>query len=214
MSDPFSLRNLMNELAELGASPQIMVVVTEIVAKCLGREMHPDVSAAVIRRAKDRERKRHPEGHSTEFHGKPNIYYNNNTPGGGRGVGKGEPISAEFDALWKRYPRKKSKGKAEKTYQKARKIASFEEISAGVDRLVAEKRDPEFWPYFATWLNAKGWLDEPSNVVSFSARTQPRWVDVQADYKAKYGADAFKRYQADLAGEGVDHREESHPASV
>jgi hypothetical protein len=160
VSEPFTLRNLMDELAECGASPRVMAIVTEIVAKCLAREAHRDVSAAEYRRAKDRERKRPPEGiprNSTET---PIVILNNNIPGGDRGVGKGEPISVEFELHWKAYPLKKSKGKAEKAYIAARKIATSAEIAAGISRLAAEKREPQFWPYMATWLNAKGWLDE------------------------------------------------------
>jgi hypothetical protein len=160
MSEPFTLRNLMDELAECGATPRIMAIVTEIVAKCLGREMHPDVWAAEHRREKDRKRKRHSEGISTDSTETPIVILNNNIPGGDRGVGKGEPHSTEFETAWKKYPCKKSKGKAEKAWKAARLIASFEEISAGIDRLNAEKREPKFWPYMATWLNAKGWLDE------------------------------------------------------
>ena len=117
------------------------------------QNMHPDVVAAKLRRSKDRERKRFP-GNSTET---PIDIYNNKTP---EGECEGKPNSTEFDAAWKLYPCKKSKGKAEKAYRSARKIATVEEIAAGIERLRAEKREPQFWPYFATWLNAKGWLDE------------------------------------------------------
>lgn len=36
-----------------------------------------------------------------------------------------------------------------------------------------------------------------SNVVEYKPRSGPKWTDVEADYKAKYGADAFKRYSED-----------------
>jgi hypothetical protein len=189
MSEPFTLRNLMDELAECGATPRIMAIVTEIVAKCLGRETHPDVWAAEHRREKDRKRKRHSEGISTDSTETPIVILNNNIPGGDRGVGKGEPnpLSTEFEALWKRYPCKKSKGKAEKAYLNARKLAAFAEISAGVDRLIAEKREPQFWPYMASWLNAKGWLDEdPRKVIDFRPSAPQRsYAEIKAEREAK-----------------------------
>jgi hypothetical protein len=145
------------------------------------QNMHPDLIAAEIRREKDRERKRHTEPVSTDSTETP-IYINNNIPGGDRGVGKGEPnqLSTEFEPIWKLYPCKKSKGKAEKAFVAARKIATLAEISAGVDRLLAEKREPKFWPYFASWLNAKGWLDEPSNVVAYQ---RPAYLETQKTYR-------------------------------
>lgn len=66
---------------------------------------------------------------------------------------------AKFKAL---YPRKKSWGAAEKVLQRLRKAGTvaFEAIMAGVERLVAAGGDPQFVPYPATWLAARGWEDE------------------------------------------------------
>lgn len=142
------------------------------------QNMHPDIIAAELRRADDRERKRLSK-ESTETP----IDINNKTPGGGRGVGKGEPNSTdstEFETAWKRYPLKKSRGKAEKAWLVARKLATLGEILAGIDRLRAENREPKFWPYFATWLNAKGWLDEQSNVVAYQ---RPVYLEAQKSFR-------------------------------
>jgi hypothetical protein len=145
--------------------------------------MHPDHIAAEHKRAKDRERKRV----SVESVETPIVILNNNIPGGDRGVGKGEPISAEsvgFDAAWKLYPCKQSKGRARKAYAAKRKAGvSQDEIIAGIGRLVAEKREPKFWPYFATWLNEEGWLNEGAKVVSFRPAVAPQrtWAEIKAE---------------------------------
>ena len=55
MSDPFSLRNLMDELAEEGASARIMAIVGEIVAQCLGHR-RPKTGAERVAESRDRKR--------------------------------------------------------------------------------------------------------------------------------------------------------------
>ena len=65
-----------------------------------------------------------------------------------------------FDDFWKTYPRKKSKGQAEKAWKRL-KIAP-EIILAGLQRAIKswEGREAQYIPYPATWLNGKGWEDE------------------------------------------------------
>jgi hypothetical protein len=68
---------------------------------------------------------------------------------------------ADFYAL---YPRKKSRGDAEKAWKQALKAGHDpEEIMAGLKRNLADisKRDPQFIPYPATWLRSQAWADEP-----------------------------------------------------
>lgn len=85
-----------------------------------------------------------------------------NTP---KGVQK-KRVQIEFeDQFWPKYPRKIGKGGALKAFFRAREQASTEEIMAGVERLSAQKLDPQFTPHPATWLNQTRWLDE------FSAQT-------------------------------------------
>jgi len=72
-----------------------------------------------------------------------------------------------FEHFWKAYPRKKSKGQAEKAWAKikpkpneqllASMIATIEQAKKSEDWL---KEGGQFIPYPATWLNAKGWEDE------------------------------------------------------
>ena len=70
-----------------------------------------------------------------------------------------------FDAFWEAYPRKRSKGQAEKTWVKLNPDDNLlKEILAGLEnakRSVDWQKDGgQFIPYPATWLNAKGWEDE------------------------------------------------------
>ncbi len=79
---------------------------------------------------------------------------------------KAELTSAQrttFDKFWDIWPNKVSKGQAEITWAKLDPDEDFlEVIIAGVKR--AKKHDKRFLdgytPHPATWLNAKGWLDE------------------------------------------------------
>lgn len=72
---------------------------------------------------------------------------------------------SRFLAFWAVYPRKRSKGQAEKAWAKLKPDAAlFAAIMAGLDRARASpdwlKEGGEFIPHPSTWLNAKGWEDE------------------------------------------------------
>ena len=60
------------------------------------------------------------------------------------------------------YVRKEARGPARKAFEKARKIASLEELIEGRKRYTAEKRgtDKQFIKLAATWLNGECWADE------------------------------------------------------
>lgn len=75
-------------------------------------------------------------------------------------------LNGAFTAFWEAYPRKKSKGDAEKAWLKIRpdeQLASA--ILAAVERAKTsadwKREGGQFIPYPATWLNAKGWEDQP-----------------------------------------------------
>ena len=76
-----------------------------------------------------------------------------------------------FDEFWKAYPKKRSKGRAERAWVK---IAPDTELfSAILDGLERAKRSRDwtkeggrYIPYPATWLNAKGWEDDYEEVRS------------------------------------------------
>lgn len=75
--------------------------------------------------------------------------------------GSSPKTSAEFDEFWALYPHKVGKRKAEESFRKARKRASFDEIMAGLRRYVA-KTDDRPWCNPATWLNQDRWTDAPA----------------------------------------------------
>jgi len=75
-----------------------------------------------------------------------------------------------FDEFWKEYPRKRSKGQAQKAWIKLKVDEQLlAEILSGLKRaktLDFNKREPEHIPYPATWLNASGWNDEYGGKIS------------------------------------------------
>jgi hypothetical protein len=83
------------------------------------------------------------------------------------------PLFAEF---WSAYPKRKNRGQAEKAWQKLKPNEQlFAEILQGIERAKTSefwrKESGRFIPFPATWLNAKGWLDEDEQTA-----TIPRYV--------------------------------------
>jgi len=84
---------------------------------------------------------------------------------------KQEP-STGFNEFWAACPRKVGKGSAEKAW---RKIAPDEALTMQIVKAMTEQRTCEQWtrdggkfiPHPATWLNRKGWLDEPQAEVDY-----------------------------------------------
>jgi hypothetical protein len=81
-----------------------------------------------------------------------------------------------FEIFWKAYPKKRSKGQAERTWKKIDPDdALLETILAGIERAKAShewtKDGGEFIPYPSTWLNAKGWEDEHEHEPGRTRRT-------------------------------------------
>lgn len=70
-----------------------------------------------------------------------------------------------FEEFWQAYPRKRSKGQAERTWYKIkpdeqlhdRIMQSLEQAKTSVDW---KKNKGQYIPYPSTWLNSKGWEDE------------------------------------------------------
>ena len=76
-----------------------------------------------------------------------------------------------FDEFWAAYPKKKSKGDAEKAWAKLKpNNKTFEKIMASIAKQKKskdwKKDNGQFIPYPATWLRAKGWEDEISEADS------------------------------------------------
>ncbi len=70
-----------------------------------------------------------------------------------------------FDKFWLAYPKKKSKGQAEKAWKKLNPNEQLQDrIHLALERAKTsadwKKDNGQFIPYPASWLNAKGWEDE------------------------------------------------------
>lgn len=73
--------------------------------------------------------------------------------------------SEAFEAFWRNYPKKKSRGDAERSWAKIKPDQKMRvQIMAKLNALKKSagwiKDGGEFIPYPASWLNAKGWEDE------------------------------------------------------
>lgn len=89
-----------------------------------------------------------------------------------------------FEKFWESYPKKKSKGSAEKAFNKLPLDEAFFKLLMG--GLEASKRSEQwtkdngkFIPYPATWLNAKGWEDE-HETHTFTKKESDPWQTAQA----------------------------------
>lgn len=71
-------------------------------------------------------------------------------------------INPEFEIFWKIWPRKESKATAVKSWAKAiKKVSPDEIIKAATDYAKhPNNADKKFVPYAATWLNQERWQDE------------------------------------------------------
>ena len=79
-------------------------------------------------------------------------------------VDKEEKI-ADFNIFWKAYPKKKSKGQAENTWNKIKPTVKL--LALMLEGIERAKKSPDwkkengaYIPHPSTWLNAKGWEDE------------------------------------------------------
>lgn len=77
--------------------------------------------------------------------------------------------SPGFDEFWQAYPKKKSRGPAEKAWKATAAIRP--DLKDILDAIAAhsaghdwQKEGGKYIPYPASWLNAQGWLDEVSQV--------------------------------------------------
>ncbi len=73
--------------------------------------------------------------------------------------------SFDFAAIYARYPRRKNMATGRKKLEAMVKTqADYDAVVHGLDRFLAEARrkgtEPEFYPYFSTWVNQRRWEDE------------------------------------------------------
>jgi hypothetical protein len=111
---------------------------------------------------------------------------------------KPNAIPDEFIDWYLEYPRKESKGVAEKAYAKARKLATAEQLVEGAIRYREDpNREPSFTKMPATWLNAKCWEDGPlpERNTTTQARPTGSQVRLQAGFELMQRAQAKQERQ-------------------
>jgi len=99
-----------------------------------------------------------------------------------------------FSDFYTLFPRKKSRGDAEKAWKQAMKAGHDpDEIIAGLKRNLADitKRDPQFIPYPATWLRAQSWADEPDAAPPPPTPTKPTFKSIADRFPTP---EAYKAY--------------------
>ena len=119
------------------------------------------------------------------------------TPSGGAGPpGKPPDIQQErFAEFWKVYPKKRSKGSAEKAWKKIKPDKELHEriLSAVRDNIARnhswQKDNGQFIPYPASWLNAKGWEDSLEDAQMGGGQYAGRYA------RANPGADNYSGFQ-------------------
>lgn len=85
-------------------------------------------------------------------------------------------VEAEFEAVYRHYPRKTANGAARKAWIKARRVAAFIEITEPLFQwiLLQRETDTKFIPYFSTWLNEERWKDDQDHASTRVATTSDR----------------------------------------
>lgn len=114
-------------------------------------------------------------------------------PGAGESTEKTKPRppfksiiqEQRFDQFWERYPKKKSKGAAEKAWVKIGPDDLLtKRIMAGLEKARAspewKKDNGQFIPYPASWLNAKGWEDEFTSSAVQVRKDTPKAQETQS----------------------------------
>lgn len=87
-------------------------------------------------------------------------------------------VAENFDKFWVEYPRKKSKGDAEKAWKSinpqnglVEKI--IESVKKARETIEWKKENGQFIPFPATWLRARGWEDEITQVFAQPLNNEP-----------------------------------------
>lgn len=99
----------------------------------------------------------------------------------------------EFDTFWQAYPRKVGKLAALEKYRTARKMATAEEILAGVARYKQNKPGYADWCHAKTWLSQGRWLDEYET--PRSKTTTSDWWD---ECRTVHGGACGKRWDHEI----------------
>jgi len=113
-----------------------------------------------------------------------------------------------FDDFWKVYPLRVGKGAAERAFLKCTKSVEPREIIAAVSEQIRLGMFKEgYIPHPATWLNRKGWLDEPPGRIA--GALQPRGP-AGPDYRNG----ALELLRREMQQDGIPPMIEIDPATV
>lgn len=99
----------------------------------------------------------------------------------------------EFDTFWAAYPHRIAKLDAQKAYQQVRKLASPDEILAGVQRYIESKPGWQAWKHPAAWLRAGRWMDEHEDAKA--SRPSVYWAD---ECKEMHGGTCLKQWDHEM----------------
>lgn len=83
-----------------------------------------------------------------------------------------------FDEFWAVYPRRESRGHAEKAWRVALRVADADTIIDGARRYAASRagQDPQYTKMGSTWLNGKCWDDQPPTEQPWTERPDAQWL--------------------------------------
>lgn len=108
----------------------------------------------------------------------------------------------QFEFFWSTYPRRIGKGAARKSFEKALKLATFEEIMAGLRGQLSyySAKEQQFIPHPSTWLNQERWADDPQ-----PSRPQPmqRRQGNMGDFAREF-LERFDEQQSGMDGRGYE----------
>lgn len=89
-----------------------------------------------------------------------------------------------FDQFWQAYPRRVSKGRARKAFDKALRKTDLQAILDGVEKYKLCKPDYADWAHAATWLNDERWDDEwdtPGSAIDAALMEAARRADEEEE---------------------------------
>ena len=82
--------------------------------------------------------------------------------------------TSSFDEFWESFPRKAGKQDAQKSFERALKSATLEEILIGAKKYAQDpNREAEFTAHPSTWLNQGRWSDDPMPVRGSRITSKP-----------------------------------------
>lgn len=96
----------------------------------------------------------------------------------------------EFVTFWQQYPHKVGKRAAATAFERARRRAAFDIITAGLARYAA-KTDDRPWCNPATWLNQDRWEDQPGPAQEGNGKAKDadpassRWLTYAAEWEER-----------------------------